>query len=643
MQFRNLTLTAQTDGIRKQINAVQSDTGRYLRIVVEDIDMSQAQSAQIYVKKPDGTEVYDECLFDGDVIIAPLKSAALQVTGLAEAELQIFDRNTEYITTYKFLIRIEKSLIEESAIPSSNEYGALQAALANIVAVEVSIEELDERINSLYEISITSGSVVDSMSDMEDQSKIYVLRTDGKAYYYNGTEWTVFIIPTDLEPVEIDSWADVRNIVRLGHGAKLFPVADQFEVERETSLTASKGDSTGITGVTVVPETFLEKVGESHQGVYEAHYDGSVWHTEDESSIVLSEYGITVTGTPVEGDVIVITETAQTLTFDVLDHDAHSPAIVETPHMMALGMHDLFNYSVLPYSAAQALYFAQEGLPAGNYKLTLDHGAYNGSTTEDATYMFTLTQDVPAGGALRHANMGMYQSSAAAYTVERVCTGKFITYGVQPARTQIEQVTCQVWDGTTQCTDLGTFTASDVTRFTNDGKHNYTQRQYYGSNRWRDSAERQFLNSNAKNNWWTPQNGFDMPPGGTAQPGFLHGLDKGFVDSLCKVKHKTALANCDRIDGATYDETEDLIWLQSMTEVFGQANNGIMEGQQLKYWLGKGDADRIKYEGATARYWWLRGPYPSHANHVRHVHTSGALDHNSAYSSYGVVPACCIG
>ncbi|MBQ7852521.1 MAG: hypothetical protein IJ342_06585, partial [Muribaculaceae bacterium] len=92
----------------------------------------------------------------------------------------------------------------------------------------------------------------------------------------------------------------------------------------------------------------------------------------------------------------------------------------------------------------------------------------------------------------------------------------------------------------------------------------------------------------------------------------------------------------------TYDVTYDKVFLQSMTEVFGGVNNGVAEGTQLEYWVGATNEDRIKYENNTARYWWLRSPFPSVANYVRCVNTSGALDNGSAYGAYGVVPACCI-
>ena len=135
---------------------------------------------------------------------------------------------------------------------------------------------------------------------------------------------------------------------------------------------------------------------------------------------------------------------------------------------------------------------------------------------------------------------------------------------------------------------------------------------------------------------------FDRVPNGAKLAGFLNGLDPEFVAVLGEIEVKTALCDSDKVDDATYDITHDRVWLQSMTEIFGGDYKGIAEGRQLAYWGGAADADRIKYEGTIARYWWLRSPYPTVAGHVRGVATSGVLGSDSAGYAGGVVPACCI-
>ena len=345
----------------------------------------------------------------------------------------------------------------------------------------------------------------------------------------------------------------------------------------------------------------------------------------------------------------------KTLTFDILDFDKHIPTNKYLSHSLALGLHHIGAYGTIPFCASQLMYYTEGGLPAGNYKFTLDHAVYGGSTTYDGTYMFTLTQAIPADGGFRHTNIGGYKDK---YAKTDVIGNYITTYGARPQRTEVEKgVAVTEWDGTTACTDLGTFTARSLTYHTetdavNGGKRNFTERNAYGSNRWRDSVYRQWLNSDAPavdssdtttvSKWWKPATVFDRVPGGAKLAGFLNGLDPEFVAVLGEIEVTTALCDCDKVDGATHDITHDKVWLQSMTEIFGTNNNGIAEGSQLAYWVGASDADRIKYEGTTARYWWLRSPYPSNAYGVRNVRPSGVLNYHYASTAYGVVPACCI-
>ena len=354
-------------------------------------------------------------------------------------------------------------------------------------------------------------------------------------------------------------------------------------------------------------------------------------------------------------DQLETTRNEKTLTFDILDFDKHTPSNKYLSHSLALGLHNVFTYGTIPFCASQLMYYTEGGLPAGNYKFTLDHAVYGGGTQYDGTYMFTLTQAIPADCGFRHTNIGGYKAS---YAQGDVIGNYITTYGVRPQRAEVEKsVAVKVWDGTTVCTDLGTFTARSLTYHTeadtaNGGKRNFTERNAYGSNRWRDSVYRQWLNSDAEavpssdtttvSNWWKPATVFDRVPGGAKLAGFLNGLDPEFVAVLGEIEVKTALCDCDKVDGATYDITHDKVWLQSMTEIFGSNNNGIAEGSQLAYWVGASDADRIKYEGSTARYWWLRSPYPTYAGLVRCVSPSGVLSDISAFSASGVVPACCI-
>ena len=270
------------------------------------------------------------------------------------------------------------------------------------------------------------------------------------------------------------------------------------------------------------------------------------------------------------GDQLVTDKNEEKLTFDILDFNKHTPKNKTLKNSLALGLHNIYTYGTIPFSAPQLMYYTENGLPAGNYKFTLDHANYHSDTQYDGTYMFTLTKAIPADGGFRHTNIGSWKSS---YSQSDVIGNYIITYGARPKRDAVESdVTVSVWDGTTACTDLGTFTARSLTYHTeadtvNGGKRNFIERQAYGSNRWRDSVYRQWLNSDAAavdstdtttvSNWWKPATVFDRVPDGAKLAGFLNGLDPEFVAVLGEIEVKTALSACDMVDGVTYDITHN--------------------------------------------------------------------------------------
>ena len=164
------------------------------------------------------------------------------------------------------------------------------------------------------------------------------------------------------------NWKAVQNLVRSGLGPKAFPVGTQFIVNKETSLSAAMGVHTGITGVSVVEDTFLAAEGNVGNGIHEFKYDGAAWIYNGEA-VKLSDFGLSVTGTPADGDEIVVTEAFTKILFDVVDHKT-----VNGNHRMVLLMHDVWYNR--PFDASEALIAVPEALTAGDYHFTYNDTAY---------------------------------------------------------------------------------------------------------------------------------------------------------------------------------------------------------------------------------------------------------------------------
>ena len=298
-----------------------------------------------------------------------------------------------------------------------------------------------------------------------------------------------------------DSWAGVQYLVRQGKGPTAFPVGTQFRVRKETSMSASLGTHTGISAASVDEETFLAHDGRIGNGIHEFRYDGAAWIYENQP-VLLADFGITVTGTAKTGDQVIITEAFTEILWDVVEHKT-----VDGEHRMVLLMHNCWYNR--PFDAIEALYYAENGLAAGTYHFTIQN--YDATYGGNKTYQFTLAQDVPAGG---HILLDWpYNQQLLGRSVK--------TFSGKTSTTQIEAAVLSEGAGGT---DLGTTDG-------NSTNLNHIHRARYGSNNYKESAIRQWLNSGAAaGGWWASQTIFDLRSAYAGEAGFLHGMDSDFLD-----------------------------------------------------------------------------------------------------------------
>lgn len=170
-----------------------------------------------------------------------------------------------------------------------------------------------------------------------------------------------------------------------------------------------------------------------------------------------------------------------------------------------------------------------------------------------------------------------------------------------------------------------------------------TYRPGRGYNSWKESAVRQWLNSDkVAGEWWSPQNIWDVaPPNAATLDGFLAGiLDYGFIQALCPVVIPSLRNHF--ASGGGIDYTNDLIFLPSRTEIFGSANDGVLEGEQLTLYKGASTADRNKKDktGADA-LWWTRS-VQGNTTAVTRIR-AGNLTNASPADALWLAPMCVIG
>ena len=311
-----------------------------------------------------------------------------------------------------------------------------------------------------------------------------------------------------------------------------------------------------------------------------------------------------------------------TYLFDVVAHDYLKSVHDENAHTMTIQQHDLL--PATQFDASEAFYYAEAELPAGTYNFTLAT-AY--SSWAEGTYQFTLTNPVPKGGQLDIS--GYVDTAMTALQVR--------SYANQTTTSITESVAITAGSGGT---NLGTF---------GEGL-NHSSRVSYGSNNYKESAMRQFLNSSAaKGSVWTPQTKFDRPPSWlTSLAGYKNGLDQDFLAVVGKVvlpcsANNTYEAPDSSIAKGTKYTLNDEFYLASAMEIFNTNSDVADDSKVFPFYEGAGNTDRIKYRDGAAANWCLRTPISWNASHVRLVDSDdGAMYNHVAAYSFGLAPACTI-
>ena len=117
------------------ITAQQANIGRGVMLTLtanNAVLVPENESLFVYVKKPDATKVYADCVLSGNQVQIDFTQQMLAVPGMLEAELQLIDASGNNITTPIFLIDNQASNIDYAALESSDEFKAFVDALAEV-------------------------------------------------------------------------------------------------------------------------------------------------------------------------------------------------------------------------------------------------------------------------------------------------------------------------------------------------------------------------------------------------------------------------------------------------------------------------------------------------------------------------------
>lgn len=289
------------------------------------------------------------------------------------------------------------------------------------------------------------------------------------------------------------------------------------------------------------------------------------------------------------------------------------------------------------FSHQRAFLACPDGLSAGTYYFTIESKwGDKGYVLAGDVVAFTLTQNVPAGGKLS----GCYGAPDNAKS-----TWKIYSHSAD-GKTVIETVT-PVFAAPEGAVNLGTQKHN-----TRNGDLNSTQEMAYGWNRWKMSAIRQYLNSDAGvGAWWMAQDEWDIAPDELkTKAGFLSGVPQEIINTMKPVKVVTYTNTVQ--DGGEADVTYDKVFLLSLEEIYASPQiKG--EGEYHEYWKQKsGSTAPLQQYGTypkmityavenhvSPQYVRLRSASRGGANYTWYVDASGNVNSSTASWAHRFSPA----
>lgn len=230
-------------------------------------EIPDGTTARIWVKKPDGTAVWNDASISDNRVIVDLTSQMLAAAGDALAEIALYIGDEQILSCSIFILRIEKNARSEQAVESANEFGALdtllQQAETNIPAAGAAAEAANaaaSAANSAASAAATAAGEADTATTAANQAATAATTAAGTANTA-ATAANQAVENLEEKQTEFDTWFDhiqgqlgddaAGNLQEQIDSIKYFYVIEKILYIPNTAASVSEGVLT--LGTTTAP------------------------------------------------------------------------------------------------------------------------------------------------------------------------------------------------------------------------------------------------------------------------------------------------------------------------------------------------------------------------------------------------------
>ena len=153
--LKTVVMQVASRGLTERIPVVQSDSGRSIDFIISDMKIPTNATAAFYALKSDKKIIFNNCTISNNTITVNLTTQTLAAAGVVNCQVKIVS-GEDIVTTFEFVLDVEKSLVNDSAIESANEFGALTDAMkqlsgfnSTINALKGTLTALEKKVNGI--------------------------------------------------------------------------------------------------------------------------------------------------------------------------------------------------------------------------------------------------------------------------------------------------------------------------------------------------------------------------------------------------------------------------------------------------------------------------------------------------------------
>ena len=234
--IREIQLDLKNPAITLPVHAKQNDQlTRYIKAYLYDggvpFEPPPGTLAMFRAKKPDGTECFYDTnekgepaiVIEGNTVTVELAHQVLTRAGKVDAEINLYTSGEERLTSFSFVVQVERSALPDEEILSSDYYNILAKQIAQTLDAAKDAQESAQEIKNLQEtvsqtiqqegaaqiesIKQSGAEQVQNAKEQADRAKEYADSIDPSKFVksING------ILPDESGEVQVEFGGDLIN------------------------------------------------------------------------------------------------------------------------------------------------------------------------------------------------------------------------------------------------------------------------------------------------------------------------------------------------------------------------------------------------------------------------------------------------